>query len=126
MPPGTDDGQDVADDPEGDYRRRHLRSDMPTRSGISEALQICRAAGQDRRRQDRRDEVRDEPQHVTPLPDECHRHEFSGQVRREFCGVDLVVPRDRALPDPGTTVAPQTESYHRPPKNAQHDPRMVA
>ena len=91
MPPGTDDGQDVADDPEGDYRRRHLRSDMPTRSGISEALQICRAAGQDRRRHDRRDEVRDEPQHVTPLPDECHRHEFSGQVRREFCGVDLVV-----------------------------------
>jgi hypothetical protein len=91
MPPGTDDGQDVADDPEGDYRRRHLRSDMPTRSGISEALQICRAAGQDRRRQDRRDEVRDDPQHVTPLPDECHRHEFSGQVRRESRGVDLVV-----------------------------------
>ena len=45
-----------------------------------------------------------------------HRRHPSPRARRRL-------PRDRAVPDPGTTVAPQTESHHRPPKNAQHETR---
>jgi hypothetical protein len=42
-----------------------------------------------------------------------------------FLAVVLTAVGAGALPDPGTTVALQTEPYYRPPKNAQHDPGIV-